>query len=232
MSNQHRDHVGDFDAIAGALAAGSRSDRLTPAERALLRHVPPNARRALDVGCGDGAIARALARRGLTVLAIDISPGMIELARARTDGALHVEYQVGDIMTTDLRSDGFDVVITVNMVHHLPLRDVVLRLASLVVAGGHLLIQDVETRSGVRYMPLNVAAAIRRRLRALVSPPRITPQAAALYERHGAGELYLTPPETVRAYRALLSDALIEQHLEWRYSVVWRRPGHGPLNRA
>jgi hypothetical protein len=76
-------------------------------------------------------------------------------------------------------------------------------------------------------LPLNVAAAIRRRFRALLSPSRITPQAAALYERHGAGELYLTPPETVRAYRALLPNALVERHLEWRYSVVWRRPRAG-----
>ena len=215
--------VRDFDAIAGALAEVSRPDVLTPAERALLRHVPPDAQRTLDVGCGDGVVARTLARRGLTVLAIDISPRMIELARARTDRALRIEYRVGDIMTTDLPAGGFDVVTTINMVHHLPLPDVVPRLATLVAPGGYLLIQDVQTRSGIRYLPLNVAAAIRRRLRALVSPSRITPQAAALYERHGAGELYLTPPETHRAYRALLPDALIEQHLEWRYSVVWSR---------
>ena len=224
--------VRDFDAIAGALAAVSRPDVLTPAERALLRHVPRNAQRALDVGCGDGVVARTLARRGLTVLAIDISPRMIELARARTDHALHVEYQLGDIMTTDLPADGFDVVTTINMVHHLTLADVVRRLATLVAPGGCLLIQDVETRSGVRYLPLNVAAAIRRRFRELLSPPRITAQAAALYERHGAGELYLTPPETIRAYRELLPDARVEQHLEWRYSVVWSRPRAGAQHPA
>ena len=215
--------VRDFDAIAAALSKTSTADGLTPAEVALLRHIPPNARRGLDVGCGDGVIARALARRGLAVLALDISPRMIDLARARTDPALRVEYQLGDIMTTDLPADGFDLVISVNMVHHLPLRAVVLRLATLVAPGGYLLIQDVETRSGIRYLPLNVAAAIRRRFRALVTPPRIPPQVAALYQRHGADELYLTPPETVREYRALLPEALIERNLEWRYSVVWRR---------
>jgi len=61
-------------------------------------------------------------------------------------------------------------------------------------------------------------------LRALMSPARITSHAAALYEQHGEGELYLTPAETVHHYGSLLPDALIEQHLEWRYSVAWRRP--------
>jgi 2-polyprenyl-3-methyl-5-hydroxy-6-metoxy-1,4-benzoquinol methylase len=219
--------IRDFDAIAGALAAAAHADVLTPAERALLRHVPPNARRALDVGCGDGVVARTLARRGLTILALDISPRMIELARARTDRALPVEYHVGDIMTTDLPAGAFDVVTSINMLHHLPLSAVVPRLAALVAPGGSLLIQDVQSRTGVRYLPMNAAAAIRRRFRALVSPPRITREAAALYERHGAGELYLTPTETIRAYRALLPNALIERHLEWRYSAVWRRQGGG-----
>jgi hypothetical protein len=45
-----------------------------------------------------------------------------------------------------------------------------------------------------------------------------------LYERHGEGEVYLRPGEVAPAYRALLPGARIEHHLDWRYSVVWRRP--------
>lgn len=39
-------------------------------------------RRALDVGCGPGAFARLLAHRGARVLGVDLSPRMIEHARA------------------------------------------------------------------------------------------------------------------------------------------------------
>jgi len=41
----------------------------------------------LDVGCGNGALAVALAPRFVQVLALDYSPAMIEIAQLRADGA-------------------------------------------------------------------------------------------------------------------------------------------------
>lgn len=64
----------DFDAIAVALARTRARTLLTHSERALLRHTPLHARSAIDVGCGDGVVARALAQRGLRVTALDRSP--------------------------------------------------------------------------------------------------------------------------------------------------------------
>ena len=51
----------------------------------------------LDVGCGNGALARRLAREGAAVTAIDFSPAMIALARER-DEASHtsIDYRVID----------------------------------------------------------------------------------------------------------------------------------------
>ena len=40
-------------------------------------------RTALDAGCGEGYLARALAARGATVTGIDLSPRLIERARAQ-----------------------------------------------------------------------------------------------------------------------------------------------------
>ncbi|MGK4580589.1 class I SAM-dependent methyltransferase [Kitasatospora sp. HPMI-4] len=53
--------------------------------------------RVLDLGCGEGIIARAVAARGAAVLGIDPSPRMIEHARAAgTGGAGTVVYEVDD----------------------------------------------------------------------------------------------------------------------------------------
>lgn len=53
--------------------------------------------RLLDVGCGSGYMARAMARAGARVTAIDISPRMIEHARAEEEAApLGIEYRVAD----------------------------------------------------------------------------------------------------------------------------------------
>lgn len=50
--------------------------------RLLLRHLPSGARRALDVGCGTGRFARALAACGLEVDAVDPSAETIKAAQS------------------------------------------------------------------------------------------------------------------------------------------------------
>jgi len=49
--------------------------------RFLLRHAPLHCQQALEVGCGSGAFARLLATQAEHVLALDVSPQMIRLAR-------------------------------------------------------------------------------------------------------------------------------------------------------
>jgi len=65
----------------------------------------------LDVGCGEGHLARALVERGAHVWGIDAAPHMIELAQAK-EGAARITYTVGD-MTTALPYDSrrFDLVV-------------------------------------------------------------------------------------------------------------------------
>lgn len=50
----------------------------------------------LDAGCGEGRVARILAGRGAHVTAIDISPRLIELARAKDPEGV-ILYQVADL---------------------------------------------------------------------------------------------------------------------------------------
>ncbi len=65
-----------------------------PASERLLAIVPGE--RVLDVGCGNGLVARRLAELGARVLACDVSPKMIEAARTRGDGEGRIEYRVAD----------------------------------------------------------------------------------------------------------------------------------------
>lgn len=68
-------------------------------------HLP--AGRLLEIGCGIGHNARYLAEQGWHVLATDLSPAAVELARAR-GGA--VDYQVLDIQSGPLPAGPFDAV--------------------------------------------------------------------------------------------------------------------------
>ena len=207
--------------IAAALAAAPVRDTLSPAERWLLRHVPTSARTAIDVGCGDGLLARAMAGRGLSVLGVDVSAGMIELARARSGKTPGLDYQLADIMSAGGTLGTFDVVVSVAMAHHVPLRDVVPALVHLVAPGGVLLLQDVMNRRGVHQLPVNIMAMAVRQARQLIAPSRITSRVAAAYHEHGAHEEYLDASMVVPTYASLLPNARVVLHLEWRYSVVW-----------
>lgn len=77
----------------------------------------PKGKVICDFGCGNGYIARSLARRGATVYASDISSKLIAIATEKSTG-LDISYSVHD--ATDVhayKKDMFDVVV-MNMVLH------------------------------------------------------------------------------------------------------------------
>jgi SAM-dependent methyltransferase len=214
--------VREFDAIADAIAADARPGVLSPTERFLLRQVPASARRALDVGCGDGTLSRALAERRIATLGIDASPRMIALARARAGASPLLEYRVADISDAAPTASDFDVVVSVAMAHHLQLPRVIEYMRAAVAPGGTVIVQDVTMRRGVRHLPANALAWLARRVRRLRGRDGHRPDVDALYAAHGAGEQYLDQDAVADVYRPLLPGARVYLHLEWRYTVVWR----------
>ncbi len=67
--------------------------------------------RAIDIASGTGKVAADLhraARPGGEVLGVDISPGMVEIARQRFAGRPGLSYVVGDAMALPAEDDGFD----------------------------------------------------------------------------------------------------------------------------
>ena len=71
----------------------------------MLAQLPGDLRglRILDAGCGTGAMAVELAQRGADVLAVDISPALIEIAQKRVPASLagRIDWQSGDMMNAD-----------------------------------------------------------------------------------------------------------------------------------
>lgn len=89
-------------------------------------------RRVLDAGCGTGALAVEAARRGAHVVAIDLSPTLVALARERTPrdlGAGGIEFRVGDMLDPGLGR--FDHTVAMDSLIHYRLRDIVRVLAGL-----------------------------------------------------------------------------------------------------
>ena len=63
--------------------------------------------RLLDVGCGAGGAALLAARWGAWVAGLDVSPGMVQLARERVPEG---DFQVGDMESLPWSDDSFDAV--------------------------------------------------------------------------------------------------------------------------
>jgi magnesium-protoporphyrin O-methyltransferase len=86
-------------------------------------------RRILDAGCGTGAAAVEMARRGAHVVAVDVSAGLIEIARERAPAGLKIDWHAGDMLDGALGS--FDHVFAMDSLIHYPTGDIVGALSEL-----------------------------------------------------------------------------------------------------
>jgi len=92
---------GHFDAIATRYD-GLRSQLFEPALELLARAADLPGRRVLDLGCGTGRFAAALAaRQGCTAFGVDPSPAMLAVARERAGGVTWLEGRAEAIPLAD-----------------------------------------------------------------------------------------------------------------------------------
>lgn len=92
----------------------------------LIRAATSKPGRVLDLGCGAGWLSLELARRGMQVHAIDISPGQIQIARdylrliQEKEQQLDITYEVGDLSSVSLESHGYVAIVSWDSIHHVP----------------------------------------------------------------------------------------------------------------
>jgi tRNA (uracil-5-)-methyltransferase TRM9 len=121
----------------GMLAKAFDSSRSVwdPAVTCILPYVPAAAK-VLDVGCGNGRLAQLLdsERSGGSYLGIDSSPELIAIARRHAVGlrSTCAEFVVGDVTRPgwlpDAGRDGFECVVALAVLHHIPSRELRLGL--------------------------------------------------------------------------------------------------------
>jgi len=85
--------------------------------------------RILDAGCGSGALAVELAKRGAHVVAVDLSPSLVKLARERAPQGLSIDWRVGDMLDPALGA--FDYAVAMDSLIHYEGPDIARALASL-----------------------------------------------------------------------------------------------------
>jgi len=181
----------------------------------VLNAVPPNCRRALDIGCGDGRLAARLAERCGEVVAIDVHAPT--LARARTTHASkNLTFVEADVMRHPFEDAGFDCITSIATLHHLPLVAALERISRLLRPGGVLaLIGLYRLRTPADFVWAHAAMPVSWWFRVTKTFEEV---AAPMRE----------PDETLgeirRTVAAVLPGAVVTRRLLFRYSVLWRRP--------
>ncbi len=101
--------------------------------------------RVLDVGTGVGATALAFAERGARVVGLDLTPAMLENARAQAAerGLANLETRLGDAAELPFGDAAFDLVSCRVCAHHFGrARRAVAEMARVLRPGGQLLVVD------------------------------------------------------------------------------------------
>ena len=134
LASQWWDPNGPMRALhaMNTLRVGWIAQRLTPGS-------------VLDVGCGAGLAAEALAQRGHSVLGIDAAAQPLAAARAHAAPGLAVEYRLAS--TSDLVAEGrhFSAVTALEVIEHVPdPAGFVQDLAALLEPGGQLFVSTIN----------------------------------------------------------------------------------------
>jgi magnesium-protoporphyrin O-methyltransferase len=92
--------------------------------------------RLLDAGCGSGMLAVEAAKRGAQVVAIDVAPTLIALARERApkDLSSSIDFRVGDMLAPHLGR--FDYIVAMDSLIHYRAQDMVRALSQLAGRAG------------------------------------------------------------------------------------------------
>ncbi|MGI8779433.1 MAG: class I SAM-dependent methyltransferase [Solirubrobacteraceae bacterium] len=182
----------------------------------IFQAVPDGCRRVLDVGCGEGMLARELRRVVPHVTAIDVDVASIDLAR-QYDEPTNIDYVLGDFLAHPFEPASFDLVASVAALHHMEAAAALDRMRGLLRPGGVLALVGLARTRYPADLPFAVAGAVGSRLHKRnkthyeSSAPTVWPPRA-------------TFAETRRIASRMLPGVRYRRRLLWRYSLVWTKP--------
>ncbi|GAB2826188.1 class I SAM-dependent methyltransferase [Streptomyces daliensis] len=191
----------------------------------ILRAVPEGCGDALDVGCGDGLLARKLTRLARHVTGIDSSPEMIARAldgsgngdRGRDGDGARLTFVEGDVLTARLPLAGYDFVCSVSTVHHMDFEAALSRMRELLRPGGTLVVVGLAREGSPAEWAATVAAA------------PVVRAVKVLRRAHGPEGMPVADPrmsyaQVRAAARRLLPGVRYRRHVLRRYSLTWHKP--------
>lgn len=110
--------------------------------------------RVLELGCGEGNLALTLAKRGLSVTALDLSESRLERGRKKAVEVRldhRIDFRVADLNSATLPTNAFSCVVAHDALHHiLDLEHLLSQASSALKPGGSLVVMDYIGMGKVR----------------------------------------------------------------------------------
>jgi SAM-dependent methyltransferase len=210
----------------GPAAAPERWNHNTHYHRVILGAIPPGCARALDIGCGAGALTRRLRQFVPHVTGVDRDQRSIELARAHP-GAGDIDYLLADFLASPFEPGSLGLITSIASLHHMDAEPALGRMRDLLRPGGVLAVIGLARGISPAGIGLAGPAVAGNQLH----------RAASAHQRRGVsgrpGAAYqppvIWPPplsyrDTRRLAARVLPGARYRRRLYWRYSLIWVKP--------
>ncbi|WP_374455701.1 class I SAM-dependent methyltransferase [Nocardioides sp.] len=187
----------------------------------ILARLPPQRRRALDVGCGRGDLLAALAGSVDEVVGIDTDADMRGAAAARCCGLPSVA--VSDVPLGEI--DGpFDVVTMVAVLHHLDAEAALHDVRRLLAPGGRFLCVGLAPPASAVDLAWDVASIVTNPVIGFVKHPWPSP-AGATPPPYPVADPTLSFDELHAIAGTVLPGAKMRHQLGFRHTLEWTAPG-------
>lgn len=219
----------DFDSIA--LLPEENWNHNAHYHRYLISQIPKQSRQVLEIGCGTGRFSRLLAQHAEKVLAIDLSPVMIRVARERSKLYPNIDFVNVDVMAYQFPDNQFDYIATLTTLHHLPIGTILKKIRTALKPGGIFVCLDLYQRSSLTDFTFDgvaFPASVFLRL-TKTGKARASSELREAYNEHDKTDTFLTLPQIEQICADLLPRALVSRHLFWRYSIIWKKETEGQM---
>jgi SAM-dependent methyltransferase len=127
----------------------------------LTNHLRPG-QRVLELGCGTGYFTRELAKTGAQIIAIDISPDLLEVARHECPQQ-NVTFEIQNAYALTYPNDDFDSVVGSSVLHHLDVDAALREIHRVLKPGGSIYFTEPNMLNPQIALQKNIPS-IKRRL--------------------------------------------------------------------
>jgi ABC-2 type transport system ATP-binding protein len=172
---------------------------------------------AVEMGCGSGYFTATLARAAKSLVATDIAPEMIDVARRVVDGS-NIRYQVEDCQKTSFANDSFDTAFVALVLQFTDADTAIAEMHRILKPGGTLLIANLDVLA--LRPPLRLLLVLRTMYHAAVTYGRWMPR---VRREQLLSEEQLREKLERAGFKVLSCDSLRDRSRAWNCPVVYCR---------